>query len=184
MISARIRRLIGAVALASWFVALTSCGGAEVRHDDAVVVGGVPAYDYVAIDGRRFSSEGNRGKVVVVAIIATYDLASQVVMRELMDAASRERRSVAAAAIVLEPPKNAPLAEAFAATLELSFPVIMADQATLEARGPFGKVDMVPTTMIFNWEGREVWRKEGAVSARQISRGITGARRAAPGRDL
>lgn len=178
MISACIRRLIGAVALASWLGALTACGGAEVRHDDALVQGGMPAYDYVAIDGRRFSSEANHGKVVVVAIIATYDLASQVVMRELTDAAARERRPVAAAAIVLEPPKNAPLAEAFAATLELPFPVIMADQATLEARGPFGKVDMVPTTIVLNGEGREVWRKEGAVSARQISSGIARARSA------
>jgi hypothetical protein len=177
VISSSTRRLVGAVALASWFGALISCGGAEVRHDVSVVLKGVPVYDYVAIDGRRFSSEGNHGKVVVVAIIATYDLASQVVMRELMDAAARERRPVAAAAIVLEPPKNAPLAEAFAATLELPFPVIMADQATLEARGPFGKVDRVPTTIILNGEGREVWRKEGAVSARQLSSGIGAARR-------
>jgi hypothetical protein len=175
----------GALALVCWFGALTACGGAPVRRGESAGPSTVPVYDYVAIDGRRFSTEGNLGKVVIVVVIATYDLASQVVMRELMEAARRERRAVAAAAVVLEPPKNAPLAEAFAATLELPFPVAMADQATLEAHGPFGAIGMVPTIIVISPDGREVWRKEGAVSAGQITRSIAAARRGAatpPGR--
>ena len=81
-------------------------------------------------------------------------------------------------ALVLEPPKNAPLAEAFAATLDLPFPIAMADQATLEAHGPFGPIDTVPTTIVLSPDGAEVWRHEGAVLAAELERAIVDARSA------
>jgi hypothetical protein len=135
-----------------------------------------PTYDYVALDGKRVSSESNLGKVSVIAVIATYDLGSQVVMRELSEVRVHRPHGVSILALVLEPPKNAPLAEAFAATLDLPFPIAMADQATLEAQGPFGPIDTVPTTIVLSPDGREVWRHEGAVLAGELERAIAKAR--------
>jgi len=135
-----------------------------------------PIYEYLALDGKRFSSDTNRGKVTVIAVIATYDLGSQVVVRQLSEVLFRQRRGLSILALVLEPPKNAPLAEAFAATLELPFPIAMADQATLEAEGPFGPIDTVPTTIVLSPDGTEVWRHEGAVLASEIERAISRAR--------
>jgi hypothetical protein len=83
---------------------------------------------------------------------------------------------VSVLALVLEPPKNAPLAEAFAATLELPFPIAMADQATMEGQGPFGRFAGVPTTIILSPTGTETWRHEGAVLASELERQIARAR--------
>jgi hypothetical protein len=135
-----------------------------------------PVYDYLALDGKRFDSESNRGKVAVIVVIATYDLGSQVVMRELSEVRARQHRGISMLALALEPPKNAPLAEAFAATLDLPFPIAMADQATLEGDGPFGAIGTVPTTIVLAPGGTEVWRHEGAVLAAELEREIAKAR--------
>jgi hypothetical protein len=156
---------------------LLGCDHAPDQRAPATPAAATPVYDYVALDGQRVSSVTNRGKVTIITIIATYDLASQVVVRELSEVRARQRRPLSVLAVVLEAPKNAPLAEAFAATMELPFPIAMADQATLEASGPFGRVDAVPTTIVLSAQGREVWRHLGAVLAADIERAIAAARR-------
>jgi hypothetical protein len=155
---------------------LAGCASSAPSPAAPAHVASRPAYDYVALDGKRISSASNYGKVTVIAVIATYDLGSQVVMRELSEVRVRQPRGVAMLALVLEPPKNAPLAEAFAATLDLPFPIAMADQATLEEHGPFGPIDTVPTTIVLSPDGTEVWRHEGAVLAAELERAIVRAR--------
>jgi len=165
------------VCAGSLLLLLPSCEHAPDHPVTATPAAEMPVYDYVALDGQRVSSVTNRGKVSIVTIIATYDLASQVVVRELSEVRARQRRPLSVLAVVLEAPKNAPLAEAFSATMELPFPIAMADQATLEARGPFGRIDAVPTTIVLSPQGREVWRHQGAVLAADIERAIAAARR-------
>lgn len=155
---------------------LVGCASNEAAPPETPHAEARPAYDYVALDGKRISSESNRGKVVVIAVIATYDLGSQVIARELSEIRARRHRGLSILALALEPPKNAPLAEAFAATMELPFPIAMADQATLEAHGPFGPIDTVPTTIVLSPDGTEVWRHAGAVMAKEIERAIARAR--------
>jgi hypothetical protein len=167
------------VCTGSLVFSLLACEHAPAHEVTATPVVDTPVYEYVALDGQRVSSVTNRGKVAIVTIIATYDLASQVVVRELSQVRARQRRPLSVLAVVLEAPKNAPLAEAFAATMEMPFPIAMADQATLEARGPFGRIGGVPTTIVLSAKGREVWRHEGAVLAADIERAIAAARRAA-----
>ncbi len=135
------------------------------------------SYEYVAIDGRRISSDANRGRVTVIVLIATFDLVSQVVVEELSQIFQRQRPPINAGAIVLEPPRNAPLVEAFARTLEVPFPVALADPPTLEARGPFGEAKVVPTTIVLSPDGVETWRREGSVSISDIERSTARARR-------
>jgi hypothetical protein len=175
--TSRVVAAAGRLVCAGWLVLLPSCEHAPDHPVTATPAPEMPVYDYVALDGQRVSSVTNRGKVAIVTIIATYDLASQVVVRELSEVRARQRRPLSVLAVVLEAPKNAPLAEAFSATMELPFPIAMADQATLEARGPFGRVDAVPTTIVLSPRGREVWRHQGAVLAADIEQAIAAARR-------
>jgi hypothetical protein len=121
------------------------------------------SFDYVAIDGSHLSSDTTRNRVTVIALVTTYDLASQVVLRELVQLIHRHEPRINVGVVVLEPPRNAPLAQAFAQTLELPFPVALADAATLEARGPFGAVGAVPTIVVLDPKGVERWRNAGAV---------------------
>jgi hypothetical protein len=157
---------------------IAGCASGPYRPADDARAPGRPHYEYVALDGKSLSSESNRGKVTVIAVIATYDLGSQVVVRQLAEIKARQRRALSMFGLVLEPPKNAPLAEAFAATLELPFPLAMADQATLEAGGPFGAIDTVPTTIVLSKDGTEIWRHQGAVLASEIEEAIERARQA------
>jgi hypothetical protein len=178
-VRSRVVAAVGRVACAGLLVlSLLGCEHAPDHAVSATPLADTPVYEYVALDGQRVSSVTNRGKVAIVTIIATYDLASQVVVRELSEVRARQRRPLSVLAVVLEAPKNAPLAEAFAATMEMPFPIAMADQATLEARGPFGRIDAVPTTIVLSAKGQEVWRHQGAVLAADIERAIDAARRA------
>jgi hypothetical protein len=129
-------------------------------------------FDFVAIDGSRLSSRTVAGRPTVVVFITTYDLGSQVVMRELATVVRRRTPRINAGAIVLEPPKNAPLVDAYAHSLEIEFPIALADQATLEARGAFGPVNVVPTTVVLDADGNEVWRREGSMTRSEITEAL------------
>jgi len=125
-------------------------------------------FDFVAIDGTPFDSKRTLGRATIVVFITTYDLGSQVVMRELTAVVRQRSPRVNAGAVVLEPPKNAPLVDAYAKSLEVPFPVALADQATLESRGAFGPIGVVPTTVILDGDGNEVWRREGSMTRTEI----------------
>jgi len=62
---------------------------------------------------------------------------------------------------VLEAAKYAPLADAFRSVLELSYPVALADLATLQQDSTFAEVVSVPTLLVLDSDGREVTRKTG-----------------------
>jgi hypothetical protein len=130
----------------------------------------------VATDGSRLGSEETRGRVTVLIFVTTYDMGSQIVVREVADLFRRHVPRFNAGVVVLEPPRNAPLAEAFAAALELPFPLAMADPATLEGRGPFGEVIGVPTMVVLDATGAERHRSEGVVSTAAIERVIVESR--------
>jgi hypothetical protein len=134
-------------------------------------------FDYVATDGTRLSSETTRGRATVIALVTTYDFASQVMAREIAELFARHRPRINAGLVVLEPPKNAPLAEAFASALGLPFPVAMADVMTLEGRGPFGDVSATPTTIVLDRDGGEIFRRLGPVSTADLERALSNATR-------
>jgi hypothetical protein len=139
------------------------------------------SFDYPAVGGSgRLSSETTRGRVTVIAFITTYDLGSQLVLRELVDLVHSHEPRINVGVIVLEPPRNAPLVQAFSKTLELPFPAALADAPTLDARGPFGEVHAVPTLVILDPAGRETWRRSGVVSVTDIGGAVDRAQRGAP----
>ncbi|HVU01773.1 MAG TPA: TlpA family protein disulfide reductase [Polyangiaceae bacterium] len=152
---------------------LVACGGGGGASRGASRPASPPVFfDFAALDGTHVSSETTRGRVTVVAFITTYDLPSQVLVRELSDLVRRHKPRINALGVVLEPPKNAPLVETFAEALELGFTVTLADAATLEQRGPFGTITGVPTLVVLGPDGTERVRREGAPSPAELERAV------------
>jgi hypothetical protein len=114
------------------------------------------------------SSETTRGRATALAFITTYDISSQLVARRLGEVVVRFKPRSNAAAVVLEPPAYAELLPTYRETLGLPYPVVMADFATQRGQGPFGDIQNVPTLVVLDRSGREVWRHQGALEARQI----------------
>ena len=164
-------------ALAAYFGLIVGCGAspsAPVRI--ASRPSGTPLdFVYVALDGAELSSATTRGRATAIAFLTTYDLASQLVARRLDAALRRQRPRANGAGIVIEAPKYAPLADAFRSALGLSFPLAMADQATLDGDGPFGRIDRVPTLIVLDADGRETWRRSGSMRGREIEQALASA---------
>jgi hypothetical protein len=114
------------------------------------------------------SSETMRGRATALVFITTFDLASQLLARRLGEAVVAFTPRANAAAVVIEAPQYAELLPAYREALALPFPVVMADFATQHGTGPFGPVTVVPTLIVLDRDGREVWRHEGAVEGNEI----------------
>jgi hypothetical protein len=165
----------------AWAALALGCGSAVGRPLARVAPSpAAVSFDYPAIGGARLSSESTRGRATVMVLITTYDLGSQVVLRELVELARIHEPRINVGVVVLEPPRNAPLVQAFSEMLELPFPVALADAATLEARGPFGDVGSVPTLVVLDPSGVETWREAGVVPVGFIRDAVDRALRGAP----
>ena len=128
-----------------------------------------------------FSSRSSRGRATVLLFVTTYDLASQVQARRLDRLLRRQRPRVNGAAVVLESAKYAVLAETYRTWLGLSFPVCVADEETRLGKGPFGWIGRVPTLVVLDRSGAEVWRNEGLATVREMKKALaTASRRGSP----
>jgi hypothetical protein len=114
------------------------------------------------------SSETTRGRATALVFITTFDLASQLVARRLGDVLVSFTPRANAAAVVVEAPAYAELLPTYRSTLSLPYPVVMADFATQQGAGPFGSVTHVPTLVVLDREGHEVWRHQGSVEPDEI----------------
>lgn len=114
------------------------------------------------------NSDTTRGRVTVLVFITTFDLVSQLVVRRVGEVIVRFRPRANAAAVVLEAPQYAELLSAYRESLSLPFPVVMADFATQQGRGAFGDITQVPTTVVLDRDGREVWRHQGPLGPDEI----------------
>jgi hypothetical protein len=123
---------------------------------------------YETIDGKQLSNESLKGRLSVIGFITTYDFASQAEARFLAGVARTHSPRVNVAVLILEHPDNRPLAEAFVKTLGLSFPVALADAATIAGQGPFAGLHHVPSIVIIDKEGREAYRHLGLIQEGQI----------------
>jgi len=155
---------------------LLTCAGEPARVESAVERRpGATSFAFGTTEGGEFSSRKTRGRATLVLFVTTYDLPSQLLARRLDEIVRRFRPRANAGAVVLEPPKYAVLADAFRSTLSLSYPVAIADDDTRERRGPFGRVDRVPTLVVLDRDGREVWRRSGVATPKEIENALTRA---------
>ena len=102
------------------------------------------SFSFSAPDGQTLSSEQLRGRVSLILLIATFDLASQLSVRQANELLHTQRPRINVGAVILEPPQYADLKETFQEAFALDYPVVMADHATLNGRGPFGEVVAAP----------------------------------------
>src|SRR5689334_10064605 len=122
---------------------LLSCGGA--RADGSLSVhapAGEPAeFAFGVLDGTVLTAENTRGRATALLFAASYDLASQLVARRL-DAVFRVRKPrFNAACIALEAAESSVLVETFRDTLDLRYPVAIADRVELRSFPAFSNID-------------------------------------------
>ena len=134
-------------------------------------------FSFPGTDNLVVSSATTRGRVTALVFVTTYDMASQLVLRRLGDVIARFTPRANATAVVVEPPLYADLLPAYSASLQLPFPVVMADFATLQGQGPFASIQRVPTLVVLDRAGREVTRRQGSLSSAEIENELTRASR-------
>lgn len=135
-------------------------------HGDAI------DFSYATTAGGVLDSQNTQGRATAILFATTYDPLSQLEAQRLENILRTTRPRVNCGVVVLEAPKYAVLAQVFGETLGLTYPVALADDATLHGRGPFGPVRGVPTLVVLDRSGREVWRHAGIASSRQIAHAL------------
>ena len=131
--------------------------------------GQVQRYVFGTTQGEELSAETMHGRVTVLVFVTTFDLASQVAAKRVNQVLHTHRPRINAGAVVLEAAKYAPLADVFRSTLELSYPVAIADLPTLAQNSTLGEVRSVPTVLVLDAQGREVLRKTGNFSVDDLN---------------
>lgn len=125
-------------------------------------------FQFEGLDGKPIDTASLAGRLTVLTFIATYDTASQAQARFVSALVHNHVPRINAALVVLEPAENRPLVEAFAAALRISFPVAFADARTIEGHGPFEGLHHVPSVVVLDAEGREVYRHLGLVEESEL----------------
>ncbi len=133
------------------------------------------AFVYTTTEGEELSSATTRGRATAVLFVTTFDLASQLMARRLDTVLRRHKPRANGAAIVLEAPKYSVMADVFRSTLQLSYPVAMADEWGSQEPGPFGHIDRVPTLVILDSAGEETFRQFGVVAQPDIEQALAAA---------
>ncbi len=134
------------------------------------------AFSFAAPDGEELESTQLRGRVTIILLIATFDMASQLSARQANELLHTEKPRINVGAVVMEAPQYAELKATFQEAFELDYPVVMADHATLNGRGPFGQVVHIPTIIVLDPSGRERARLLGPVSMEQLREALDSAR--------
>jgi hypothetical protein len=171
---------------AALIAALAACSGSP--KDPAIppaVTAPAPAdrgpavrFAFEALDGKPLTAESLAGRVAVIVFLTTYDFPSQAEARFLSGLQHNHAPRINAAALILEPPENRPLAEAFAKSLSLGYPVALADAATIAGEGPFAGLHHVPSVVILDRRGREAWRHVGLAEEAEIEEAVRGVEKA------
>lgn len=172
-----LRRVLRGTVLGACLASPLACGSRAPARPEAVEPGdSAPVrFAWLTLEGTAVTSETTRGRATAILFLTTYDMGSQLVARQLNELVRDRRPRFNVLGVVLEPPKYAPLVEAFRDSMELSYPLAMADHATLERRGPFGGVDEVPAVFVLDRTGRVVWRKFGATTTRELKQALAKA---------
>jgi hypothetical protein len=119
-------------------------------------------------NGQTLSARALRQRVTVLVFGTTFDLASQEQARIVEELLHRHRPRLNAALIALEPPNHAVLVDAFRKSLNLSYPVAMAEPSERESFSPALGLERVPVIVVLDREGRIAVRREGLVSLQEL----------------
>lgn len=138
--------------------------------------GPVRAFAFRTLQGEVLTHAALRGRLTVIVLATTYDAASQAQTRFVNALVTHHTPRVNALLVVLEPAHHQPLVEAFVGALNLRYPAVMADEATIAGRGAFPGMHTVPGVLVLDPESREVFRHQGLLSEKDLSDVLTRAR--------
>ena len=130
-------------------------------------------FAYTTLEGKLVSSKIYRGRMSVIVLFTTFDLACQAQARFLNAVYARHTPRINALLLVLEPPEHQVMVETFVESFDLRYDIAMADAETIAGRGPFPGLHHVPSTLLLDREGREVWRSLGLVEEQALHEAIT-----------
>jgi hypothetical protein len=130
--------------------------------------GRVVEFSYVALDGARVDSRTLRGRATVILLFTSYDVVSQMAARVASDVLHEHRPRINVLGVALEAPKYDVLIRAFGDSLGLGYPLAMADRGSLAGGGPFGPIVGIPTWVVLDPAGREVWRHVGPLRRAEL----------------
>ncbi len=130
--------------------------------------GAAVSYVYDSLDARPVSSTQMRGKVTVLAFVATYDLGSQAQVNYLVAMAKHDGATVNYVLVALEKRSERELVEVYKTNLNVTFPVALADAETIGGSGPFGDVHRIPALVVLDRQGQMVWKKIGLAKPEEI----------------
>ncbi|MEO7036352.1 MAG: TlpA family protein disulfide reductase [Polyangiaceae bacterium] len=139
--------------------------------------GQVQRFAFGTTEGEEINTENTRGRVTVLLFVTTFDLASQVAAKRLDQVLHAHRPRINAGAVVMEAAKYAPLADVFRSSLELSYPVAIADLPSVQQSSTLGEILSVPTALVLDAQGREVERKTGNFTVRELESWLARAER-------
>jgi hypothetical protein len=166
---ARWSALQRACRVAGCALALVGCGAAaQPAPAVAPAAHGPPLEFAFSGAGEQVSSGSLRGRPTVVLFLTTYDLASQFAARDLAQIVRSFTPRANAVAVVFEDAQYEELLPLYRQTLELPYPVVMGDIATRAGQSAFGPVDVLPTLVVLDRSGREVWRHAGAAARAEV----------------
>ncbi len=148
----------------SAFVA--SCGGSTPAPPVGVsVVAGPSKVDFAfdSLDERPVTGEAMRGKPTLMVFVQTGDRWSPAQVNYFVVMAKNDADKINYVLVALEPRSNRELVEAYKGSLNVTFPVALADPSSLMGSGPFGKWIGLPTLVLLDRSGRVRWRVDGHV---------------------
>lgn len=151
----------GIPVIACYFLCLT-CGSAlSSTPGTSAAIKSMAPWVFAGTDGSAVSAADMRGRATIVLFLTTYDTASQIAAERFDHCIHSLSRRANAIAVAMEPPDHAVLVSTFHDSLKLSYPILMPDPSTLAGQGPFGAIGVVPTWVVLDAYGREVWRGVG-----------------------
>jgi len=113
-----------------------------------------------------------RGKPTVIAFVTTDSLAGQAQVDFLVAMAKHDASRVNYAVVAIGIDRE--LAELYAKSLSLTFPVAILDPAKAGGATAFGDLSVVPVTVLLDPGGHVTWRAQARVArADEIRRVIT-----------
>lgn len=178
-------------------LALCSCQGSQGARSPQPAEAPAPPtsapieFSFESLDERPVSHLSTRGRATLVIFLTSYGGGiltsfgdpSLLQARYAKKVYKEHTPRINAAAVFLEPIENRPLVRLFRDAADLPFPSALADADTVAGRGPFKGIGTVPSVVVLDHEGREVFRKVGVASADELTRALRDAQRGVWGQD-
>lgn len=168
-------RRVAGLSLAALLVGCSGSRPESARAAPKTASGPPIEFSFPSLDEREVSSSALRGRATVIAFVTTYGAPSTIQARYVKKVAADHVPRINAAFVFYEIAENRPLVRIFRDAMGISLPSAMADTESVAGRGPFKGLDTVPSVVVLDAAGREVWRKVGVADANELQKALRDA---------